>query len=130
MQRVFQSTENHLRRDILKTLNAAINIAGNNDAAFRTKDYYNDLLEENKKLYNTCLYNEGPKSALNVKEVKAQYADDAVMVNGYEVLNKFFDRLFTENPKVVAFGEDLGQIGDVNQGFCRATGKTWRGKNI
>ena len=39
------------------------------------------------------------------------------LLNGFEVLNKFFDELFTNNPKVVAFGEDLGFIGDVNQGF-------------
>lgn len=106
-----------LRRDVLKTLYAAINLAGNSDAAFWTRDYYNDLLEENKKLYNTYLYNEGPKSALHVKEVKPVYSQDAPTVNGYEILNKYFDQLFTENPKVVAFGEDLGQIGDVNQGF-------------
>ena len=34
------------------------------------------------------------------------------------MLNRYFDRLFTENPLVLAFGEDLGQIGDVNQGFA------------
>ena len=39
------------------------------------------------------------------------------MINGYEVLNKYFDELFSSNLKVVAFGEDLGHIGDVNQGF-------------
>jgi pyruvate/2-oxoglutarate/acetoin dehydrogenase E1 component len=40
------------------------------------------------------------------------------MLNGYEILNKYFDELFAHNPKVLAFGEDLGQIGDVNQGFA------------
>jgi pyruvate/2-oxoglutarate/acetoin dehydrogenase E1 component len=39
-------------------------------------------------------------------------------LNGYEVLNQYFDHLFANNPKVVAFGEDLGNIGDVNQGFA------------
>ena len=106
-----------LRRDVLKTLNASLGIVGNNDAAYWTKDYYNDLLEENKKLYNTLLYNEGPKSALKVQEVKPVFLEDAPVINGFEVLNKFFDQLFTNNPKVVAFGEDLGFIGDVNQGF-------------
>jgi pyruvate/2-oxoglutarate/acetoin dehydrogenase E1 component/TPP-dependent pyruvate/acetoin dehydrogenase alpha subunit len=106
-----------LRRDVLKTLNAALTLAGNSDSAFWTKDYYNDLLAENKKLYNTHLYNDGPKSALKVGEVKALFDDNAPVVNGFEVLNKFFDELFTSNPKVVAFGEDLGFIGDVNQGF-------------
>ena len=39
------------------------------------------------------------------------------MVNGFELLNKYFDQLFETNKKVIAFGEDLGGIGDVNQGF-------------
>ncbi|HMU46747.1 MAG TPA: thiamine pyrophosphate-dependent enzyme [Chitinophagaceae bacterium] len=106
-----------LRRDVLKFLNEALDIAGHTDAAFWTKDYYKDLQQEAEKLYNTHLYNEGPKSALKVPEVKAEYADDVPVVNGFEVLNKYFDDLFSSNPKVVAFGEDLGYIGDVNQGF-------------
>jgi len=106
-----------LRRDVLKTLHAALGLAGNADAAYWSRDYYQDLLEENKQLYNTHLYNEGPKSALKVEEVKAVYAEDAPLLNGFEILNRYFDELFTANPKVVAFGEDLGFIGDVNQGF-------------
>ena len=106
-----------LRRDVMKALYDAIDIAGENDKAFWTKDYYNELLNENKALYNSYLYNEGPKSALKVVETKARFANDAPLINGYEVLNKYFDQLFSSNPKVVAFGEDLGQIGDVNQGF-------------
>ena len=76
-------------------------------------------------MYNTHLYNEGAKSALKVQEVKAEFDTDAPVINGYEVLNRFFDELFTTNPKVVAFGEDLGHIGDVNQGFQRFAGKAW-----
>jgi pyruvate/2-oxoglutarate/acetoin dehydrogenase E1 component/TPP-dependent pyruvate/acetoin dehydrogenase alpha subunit len=106
-----------LRRDVMKALYEAIDIAGNNDAAFWTKDYYKDLLEESRNLYNSYLYNEGPKSALRVAEVKPAFAQDAAAINGYEVLNRFFDQLFSSNKKVVAFGEDLGYIGDVNQGF-------------
>lgn len=106
-----------LRRDVLKTLNTALDIAGNSDAAYWTKDYYNDLLTESKKLYNTHLYNEGPRSALKVDEVKPLFPADAPVLNGFEILNKFFDELFITNPKAIAFGEDLGYIGDVNQGF-------------
>jgi pyruvate/2-oxoglutarate/acetoin dehydrogenase E1 component/TPP-dependent pyruvate/acetoin dehydrogenase alpha subunit len=106
-----------LRRDVLKSIHAALVIAGDSDAAYWLKDYYIELQEENRNLYNTYLYNEGPKSALKVPEVKAIIPGDAPVVNGFEVLNKYFDELFASNPKVVAFGEDLGQIGDVNQGF-------------
>ena len=106
-----------LRRDVLKTLNAALDLAGDHDAAFWTKDYYEELLKENGNLYNSLLYNEGPKSALKVTEIKPEYDDDSPTMNGFEVLNRYFDAAFAENPKLIAFGEDVGQIGDVNQGF-------------
>ncbi|MEM9983211.1 MAG: transketolase C-terminal domain-containing protein, partial [Bacteroidota bacterium] len=46
------------------------------------------------------------------------YASDAKQVDGREVLQANFDQLFVQNPLLVAFGEDLGKIGDVNQGFA------------
>lgn len=106
-----------LRRDIIKILNKAITISGNVEEAFWIKDFYNELQNEGKKLYDAHLYNEGSKSALQVKEIKAAFDTESPSVNGFEVINKFFDETFATNPKVVAFGEDLGYIGDVNQGF-------------
>lgn len=106
-----------MRRDIMKTIAAVLDIAGNDVAAKGIKAYYAALKAANANLYNTHLYNEGPKSALKITKVDTVYAEDAKTVNGYEVLNKYFDELFTTNNKVVAFGEDLGHIGDVNQGF-------------
>ncbi len=106
-----------LRRDVLHTLHSAIIVLNNHDAAFWINDFYNDLLKENKQLYNSHLYNEGAKSALKVDVVKAEFEPDVQLLNGFEILNKYFDQLFASNPKVVAFGEDLGYIGDVNQGF-------------
>jgi pyruvate/2-oxoglutarate/acetoin dehydrogenase E1 component/TPP-dependent pyruvate/acetoin dehydrogenase alpha subunit len=105
-----------MRRDVLKALSKTLDIVEGNDAE-AIRNYYSELKEKNNSLYNTFLYNEGPKSALNVDEIKPYYDDDALTVNGYEVLNKYFDELFATNKKVVAFGEDLGFIGDVNQGF-------------
>jgi len=101
------------RRDVMKAL--AIAIEFNNDPAIAK--YYDELTTINKVLYNTYLYNEGAKSALKVAGIKPSYNEGAQTVNGYEVLNKYFDELFAANEKVVAFGEDLGYIGDVNQGF-------------
>lgn len=112
------SNREPLRRDVMRILNAAIILAGSNEAGYWLKDYYNDLQKENGALYNTHLYNEGPASALNVQEVNVSYAADAPVVNGFEILNRYFDQLFAGNSKVLAFGEDLGYIGDVNQGFA------------
>lgn len=106
-----------LRREVLKAIAAALDIADNNVATNDLNNYYTQLKETNSKLYNSFLYNEGPKSALNVTVIKPYYSEDASIVNGYEVLNKYFDALFASNDKVTAFGEDVGYIGDVNQGF-------------
>jgi pyruvate/2-oxoglutarate/acetoin dehydrogenase E1 component/TPP-dependent pyruvate/acetoin dehydrogenase alpha subunit len=101
-----------LRKDVIKALNKAIELTSSTEI----KEYYQHLQKENAALYNTYLYNEHEKSALKVVETKAEFAEDK-MVNGFEVLNNYFDALFTHNNKVIAFGEDLGHIGDVNQGF-------------
>jgi pyruvate/2-oxoglutarate/acetoin dehydrogenase E1 component/TPP-dependent pyruvate/acetoin dehydrogenase alpha subunit len=103
-----------MRRDVLKALATGLYAA---PAANELKNYYDTLLKKSNELYDAYLYNEGPKSAMKVPVVAAQYEDDAATINGFEVLNKYFDQLFASNNKVAAFGEDLGFIGDVNQGF-------------
>lgn len=105
-----------MRRDVLKALATILDITDSGSAA-SVREFYQSLKTENKNLYNSYLYNEGPRSALKVPPINPYFTDDAPTVNGYEVLNKYFDELFSTNNKVVAFGEDLGHIGDVNQGF-------------
>ena len=61
-----------------------------------------------------------------VSEIKPALCRQCAILNGYEVLNNYFDELFAHNPKVLAFGEDLGQIGDVNQGFAGLQIETWQ----
>jgi pyruvate/2-oxoglutarate/acetoin dehydrogenase E1 component/TPP-dependent pyruvate/acetoin dehydrogenase alpha subunit len=111
------SIKEPLRRDVLNTLSSAVRLLKNTGGVEGLKNYYEDLQQQNKLLFNSYLYNEGPKSALKVPVVPVAYENGAPMINGFEVLNKYFDTLFTHNEKVLAFGEDLGHIGDVNQGF-------------
>ncbi len=106
-----------LRRDIIKALHRSLDLVGTTDASYWTRQYFQELQTENTNLYNTHLYNEKGKSALQVPEVKADIPADAPVLNGFEILNKYFDQLFARDPRVIAFGEDLGHIGDVNQGF-------------
>lgn len=106
------------RKDVLRTLHQALDLTGDDPVVAALKGFYLDLKKENAALYNTHLYHEGGKNILHVGEVSAEYVDHAPMINGYEILNHYFDQLFTHNPKVLAFGEDLGKIGDVNQGFA------------
>ena len=108
-----------MRRDIMKAIYQALHILNDvsDDDVNGLKNYYQSTKQIGEQLYDTYLYNDGPKSAMKVKVTPAEYASDAPVLNGYEILNNYFDQLFAANPKVAAFGEDLGSIGDVNQGF-------------
>jgi len=113
-----KSTKEPLRRDIFKTIfNCAWLVPQGSDVHKSIMQFYNKIKQSTEVLYDNYLYNEGPKSALSVTGIPIYYKDDAPTVNGFEILNNYFDQLFVSNPKVVAFGEDLGFIGDVNQGF-------------
>ena len=105
-----------LRRNVLQSLYKAMLICGE-DKAPVAKAYYDKLLKENKILHNSHLYTSGPASALQVPAVAPVITQEAKALNGYEIMNRYFDQLFEHNPKVFAFGEDLGKIGGVNQGF-------------
>lgn len=112
-----QTVREPLRRNVMRALyQGALYATGQPKQALQ--DYYNRLLAENKQLYNDHLYRQDKGSALQVPTVPAEYTPDTPQLNGYEVLNRYFDQLFANNPLVMAFGEDLGKIGDVNQGFA------------
>lgn len=113
-----QNNVEPLRRDVMRTLSLTMEAAPYSPSIPEIQSFYDKLLQENKNLYDSHLYNEGPKSAMNIEVIKPLVQFDAPTINGYEVLNKYFDSLFQHNPLVFAFGEDVGQIGDVNQGFA------------
>ncbi|MEO8824127.1 MAG: thiamine pyrophosphate-dependent enzyme [Ginsengibacter sp.] len=106
-----------LRRDVIRTLASVIDMASPGEAIDEVKAFYQKLEQKNSEIFHTFLYNDGPKSALKVESVPPVFPEEPERVNGFEVLNRYFDELFATNKKVVAFGEDLGRIGDVNQGF-------------
>jgi pyruvate/2-oxoglutarate/acetoin dehydrogenase E1 component len=117
LQQELVGTKEPIRREVMKCVATALDMAGDVSVAAGLKNYHALLKKENEKLYNSFLYNEGPKSALKVPVVKPQFDEGGASINGYEVINKYFDGLFASNDKVTAFGEDVGYIGDVNQGF-------------
>ena len=107
-----------LKRELFRVLNMVLEQVPHHPQAAEIKKLLSNYYTEQAPFYSKYLYNEGPKSALNVSVVPAVMEANPTQLNGYEVLNQYFDYLFGHNPKVVAFGEDLGNIGDVNQGFA------------
>ena len=107
-----------LKRELFRVLNIVLEQMPQHPNAKAIGQLLADYHTAQAPFYSKYLYNEGPKSALNVPVVPALMDANPKQMNGYEVLNQYFDYLFANNPKVVAFGEDLGNIGDVNQGFA------------
>jgi len=107
-----------LKRDIFRALHLVLEKITQHPNKKLIRQFLDDYYQQEAPFYSKDLYNEGPLSTLNVSVVDPIYPADAPTLNGYEVLNHYFDVLFEQNPAVYAFGEDLGNIGDVNQGFA------------
>ncbi len=73
-------------------------------------------LADSRKRYSSHLYSESEWSAGNIKPI-APVFDKEEYVPGREILRDNFDYIFEHNPLVVAFGEDVGKIGGVNQTY-------------
>lgn len=67
--------------------------------------------------YSSFLYNESRYSAVNVKQVDPVYSEKSELIAGREILRNNFDALFAKYPLLIAFGEDVGVIGGVNQTY-------------
>lgn len=108
-----------IRKDVMQTLGRVLSACtGNSGAVTDLRNYYNTLNEDNRSKFSSHLYSASDYSAMKVQEIAPVFSENSQSLNGYEILNKFFDQTFASNPAVVAFGEDLGKIGDVNQGFA------------
>lgn len=114
------STPDALRKEVISSVRKALRLSVKNPSEQRTEmlNWYNQQTALNEDRYNSKLFTDGKESPFLVDILDAQYADQSKMVDGRELLNACFDANFARDQRLVAFGEDLGAIGDVNQGFA------------
>ena len=109
-----------LRRDILaavtETLLSAQNAPGERTAALR--QWKQEQEEINRKRYGSHLYSETEESALKVPVVPARYSANPTILKGFEILSANLFAAFERIPNLIAFGEDVGHLGGVNQGWA------------
>ena len=112
-----QNIKDPIRRDIGNALHKCLRITvGYNPAARQPLlDYLLKFNELNGNRYSSHLTSESKHNALDVQEIPATYSDE--IVDGYQVVRACFEANMDRNPRIFAFGEDVGKIGDVNQGF-------------
>ena len=109
-----------VRRDNVVSVRKALRTIRNENTPSRVvlQEWLQNALKENAQRYNSQLYSESDLSPLNVPPVNPVFSDESLTVDGREVIRSYFNALFAKDPRVVAIGEDVGMIGDVNQGLA------------
>jgi pyruvate/2-oxoglutarate/acetoin dehydrogenase E1 component/TPP-dependent pyruvate/acetoin dehydrogenase alpha subunit len=106
----------YTRRDIHSAAHEALRLL--RDEAHPSKQvlvaWKQDYDKINTERYGSHLYS---GTAMKVEEVKPVYGEKSPTMFGFEVINAAFDAALTREPRLIAFGEDVGKLGDVNQGF-------------
>lgn len=100
-------------RKVLRTLRGE-----ENSAKQQLLSWYKERQEVNAKRYNSDLHTNTSEAPVHVPVIPAEYPAEVHLVDGREVLNACFDENFARDERLLAFGEDVGAIGDVNQGFA------------
>jgi TPP-dependent pyruvate/acetoin dehydrogenase alpha subunit/transketolase C-terminal domain/subunit len=116
--------ETPLRRDVLSAVNEALALVrreprGANSAIDWLSEWKREQDQRNRERYDSHLTSHSAESPLNVGYKAPVYASNAPLVPGSQILNAAFDAMLARDPRVVAFGEDVGLLGGVNQ--------TWAG---
>lgn len=106
-----------IRKDILSAARkSARYFIGNSDGKSLVvwiENYFNKFQPQ----YSSHLFSESALQFQNVKEINPVYKENALEVDARIVLRDNFDKIFEKYPQALVFGEDSGNIGDVNQGL-------------
>ncbi|HLF36049.1 MAG TPA: transketolase C-terminal domain-containing protein, partial [Cyclobacteriaceae bacterium] len=111
---------NPLKLDFFKAVKNTLILTRKEQIAERQKliDWLARINEDNQDFYSSHLYSQSDQSVMRIKGVKPEYNEESRLVDGREVLLAFFDGSLKRDPKLIAFGQDVGKIGDVNQAFA------------
>ncbi|MFD1143804.1 thiamine pyrophosphate-dependent enzyme [Larkinella insperata] len=115
-----RTTHVPIRRDAVAAVKRALRYLTTEDSEAKQGllSWLNRTSAENEERYSSHLYSQSPDSPLKITPIPAHYTDESPLIDGYQLMQRYFDSLFARDARVVAIGEDVGHIGDVNQGFA------------
>lgn len=107
-----------LKKEILVTARKSLRLMTNEAVRSELSSWIENYFKKNQPLFSNNLYSETKNNVFSVKEVLPTYAEDTRKdTDGRMIIRDNFDALFAKHPEVLIFGEDSGNIGDVNQGL-------------
>ncbi|WP_422860039.1 alpha-ketoacid dehydrogenase subunit alpha/beta [Flagellimonas sp. S174] len=111
--------EEPLKKDLTSISRKGLRYVINEDSADKAGlvQWINGYMDSEQPKYSAYLYNELPNKATLVESVSPNFDENKEMVDGRVILRDNFDAIFAKYPNTLIFGEDTGNIGDVNQGL-------------
>ncbi|MCT2562028.1 alpha-ketoacid dehydrogenase subunit alpha/beta [Chryseobacterium herbae] len=115
----FNKLVSKAKKDVFHLIRKALLATRGTNSAERTQlmQKYNEVFEIEKDNYSSHLYSQSQWKAENVKEIAPVFSENSEEVDGRVVVRNNFDKIFEKYPETLVFGEDAGNIGDVNQGL-------------
>jgi pyruvate/2-oxoglutarate/acetoin dehydrogenase E1 component/TPP-dependent pyruvate/acetoin dehydrogenase alpha subunit len=109
-----------MRKDVFKTVSDVLILTKDekSEAITALRKWREIQTKINEERYSSYQHTNSLYSPLKLSIIQPQYEEKAQVVSGYQVLNACFDANFARDKKILAFGEDVGFIGDVNQAFA------------
>ncbi len=106
-----------IRKEILVTARKVLRIIANESNRAKLSEWITNYIEKIQPRFSSHLFSQSDKNIYSVKEVLPLYDENAEETDARLVLRDNFDALFSKYPETLIFGEDAGNIGDVNQGL-------------
>ena len=111
------SIKEPIRKDLLSTARKILRKLGSETDKNTLSKWIKDAKATIQPKFSSHLYSASENNIFNIIEVLPEVDENAAEVDARLVLRDNFDALFTKYPEVLVFGEDAGNIGDVNQGL-------------
>lgn len=114
-----KSKQTPFKKDVYSVVRKVFRLTRGENSSSKKElsQWFDSQMEIEKDVYSSHLYSESQWNALEAAQITPVYADEPQMEDGRVVVRDNFDKIFEQNPNVLIFGEDSGNIGDVNQGL-------------
>jgi pyruvate/2-oxoglutarate/acetoin dehydrogenase E1 component/TPP-dependent pyruvate/acetoin dehydrogenase alpha subunit len=107
-----------IRKEILVAARKTLRLVLNEGGKVELSNWITSYTKNGQERFSSHLYSDSDMNVFTANEVLPQYADNAKEdTDGRMILRDNFDAIFTKYPEALIFGEDSGNIGDVNQGL-------------
>lgn len=106
-----------IRKDILTTARKVLRMVINENGKIQLATWITNYTNKIQPKFSSHLFSQSNNNVLTSSEVAPTYDTSAEEVDARLVLRDNFDAIFTKYPETLIFGEDSGNIGDVNQGL-------------